>query len=245
MFHRTCALLACLLLLPAGIVRADEAAIRSAVETKFPNAKVQSIKLVPGLGLYELVIDGEIYYSDPKFEFLIDGNVVDTKTMNSITAARKSEVEQEELRKLAFPFQDLPFQHAFTKVFGNGSRKVAYFADPNCGYCRKFEMETLPKLKDSTIYVFMYPIIRAESVPLSKAIWCSADRAKAWDDYMLRKVTPKNNKSCDDPIDAVLEFGRQKRIRGTPTLFFADGTRVPGAIGLEQMEELLARAARK
>jgi len=79
----------------------------------------------------------------------------------------------------------------------------------------------------------------------SKAIWCSGDRAKAWDDYVQRGVAPKNGKSCDDPVDALLEFGRQKRIRGTPTLFFADGTRVPGAIRLEQMEELLARAARK
>lgn len=243
--QRICAVLGCLLLLGTGVACADESAIRAAVESKFPNAKVQSIKLVPGLGLYELVIDGEIYYSDPEFDFLIDGNVVETKTMNSITAARKREVEEEELRKLAFPFQDLPLKSAFTKVTGNGSRKVAYFADPNCPYCKKFEMETLPKVRDATIYVFMYPIIRPESVPLSKAIWCSADRARAWDDYVQRKIAPKNQKTCDDPIDAVLEFGRQKRIRGTPTLFFADGTRVPGAIGLEQMEELLARAERK
>jgi thiol:disulfide interchange protein DsbC len=245
MLQRFSALLVSLTLLGTGVACADEATIRAAVESKFPNAKVQSVKLVPGLNLYELVIDGEIYYADAEFAFLIDGNVVETKTMNSITATRKREIEEEELRKLAFPFEQLPFQSAFTKVNGNGSRKVAYFADPNCPYCKKFEKETLPNIKDATIYVFMYPIIRAESVPLSKAIWCSGDRAKAWDDYVQRGVAPKNGKSCDDPVDELLEFGRQKRIRGTPTLFFADGTRVPGAIRLEQMEELLARAARK
>jgi thiol:disulfide interchange protein DsbC len=245
MFPRFCAALVFLLLLGAGVASADEAAIRAAVQSKFPDAKVQSIKLVPGLGLYELVIDGQIYYSDAKFEYLIDGNVVETKTMNSLTAARQREIEEEETRKLAFPFDELPLKSAFTKVNGNGSRKVAYFADPNCPYCKKFELETLPKIKDATIYHFMYPIIRADSVPLSKAIWCSADRAKAWDDYVQRGVAPKNSKSCDNPIDALLEFGRQKRIRGTPTLFFVDGTRVPGAIKPEQMEELLARAERK
>jgi thiol:disulfide interchange protein DsbC len=229
----------------AGAACADEATIRTAVQAKFPNAKIESVKPVPGLGLYELVIEGEIYYSDAKFDFLIDGNVVETKTMKSLTAARKQQIEDEEIRKLAFPFQDLPFDQAFKKVNGNGSRKVAYFADPNCGFCRRFETETLPKVKDVTVYVFMYPIIRAESVSLSKAIWCSPDRAKAWDDYVQRGISPKNGQTCDNPVDQLLQFGQGKRIRGTPTMFFADGTRVPGAIKPEQMEELLAKAERK
>ncbi|HWQ39292.1 MAG TPA: DsbC family protein [Burkholderiales bacterium] len=239
------ALVACVLLFGASVAGADEARIRAAVEAKFPNAKLQTVRLVPGLGLYELVIDGEIFYSDAQFEFLIDGNVIDVKTMTSLTANRKREVEEEQMRKLAFPFKELPFDYAFKKINGNGARKVAYFADPNCGFCRKFETETLPKVKDVTVYVFMYPVIRAESVPLSRSIWCSADRSKAWDDYVLRGVSPKNAQACNDPVDKLLEFGRQKQIRGTPTLFFADGTRVPGAIRPEQMEELLARAERK
>jgi thiol:disulfide interchange protein DsbC len=232
------ALIACVLLLGASVASADEARIRAAVEAKFPNAKVQTIKLVPGLGLYELVIDGEIYYSDAKFEYLIDGTVIETRTMRDLTAARRQEI-------LAFPFSELPLDYAFKKVNGNGARKVAYFADPNCPYCKKFEMETLPKLKDVTVYVFMLPIIRAESVPLSKSIWCSADRSKAWDDYVLRGVSPKGAQTCNDPVDELLEFARQKQIRGTPTLVFTDGTRVPGAIRPEQMEELLARAERR
>lgn len=229
----------------AGVACADEATIRSAVAEKFPNADLQSVKPVPGLGLYELVIDGEVYYADTKFDFLIDGNVIETKTMKSLTAERKQEIEQEEMRKLAFPFKDLPFHLAFKKTNGNGSRKVAYFADPNCGFCRRFETETLPKVKDVTVYVFMYPIIRAESVPLTKAIWCAADRAKAWDDYVQRGISPKNPQACDNPVDQLLAFGQGKRIRGTPTMFFADGTRVPGALRLEQMEELLAKAESK
>lgn len=231
--------------LVAGLACADEATIRSAIEAKFPNASLQSVRPVPGLGLYELVIDGEIYYSDANFDFLIDGNLVETKTMKSLTAARKQEIEEEEMRKLAFPFKDLPLHQAFKKVNGTGARKVAYFADPNCGFCRRFETETLPKVKDVTVYVFMYPIIRAESVALTKAIWCSPDRAKAWDDYVLRGISPKNPQTCDNPVDQLLAFGQGKRIRGTPTMFFSDGTRVPGALKVEQMEELLAKAERK
>jgi thiol:disulfide interchange protein DsbC len=37
-----------------------------------------------------------------------------------------------------------------------------------------------------------------------------------------------------------IEFGRKYKITGTPTLVFADGTRVPGAIGAPQVEKMLA-----
>lgn len=237
------ALSACVLL--AGVACADEASLRGAIETKFPRANVQSINKVPGLGLYELVIDGEIYYADAKFEFLIDGNVIDTKSMTNLTAARKQEVQAQEMQQVSFPFEELPLDMAFKKVVGDGSRKVAYFADPNCGACRKFENETLPQLSNVTIYTFIYPIISADSVPLTKAIWCSPDRARAWDDYVLRGVRPKAAGDCANPVEKLLEFGRDKRIRGTPTLIFADGTRIPGALRLEHMEDMLSKAKAK
>jgi thiol:disulfide interchange protein DsbC len=199
---------------------------------------VQSVKPLSALNLYEVVIDGEIYYTDANFDYLFEGSLIETKSMNDLTAARRQEL-------YAFPFQELPFNYAFKLVNGNGSRKVAYFADPNCPYCKRFETDTLPKVKDLTIYVFMYPIIRAESVPLSKAIWCSNDRAKAWDDYTHRGISPRNVQKCEDPVDELLAFGHDKQIRGTPTLFFADGTRVPGMVKVEQMEELLSRAEKK
>ncbi|MEX0960583.1 MAG: DsbC family protein [Burkholderiales bacterium] len=234
------AMSACVLL--AGVACADEASLRGAIEAKFPRANVQSITEVPGLGLFELVIDGEIYYADGKFDFLIDGNVIDTKSMTNLTAARKQEVQAQELEQLAFPFEELPLDMAFRKVIGDGSRKVAYFADPNCGACRKFENETLPKLKNVTIYTFLYPIISADSVPLTKAIWCSPNRARAWDDYVLRGVRPKSPGNCENPVDQLLAFGRDKRIRGTPTLIFADGTRIPGALKVEHMEDMLSKS---
>ncbi len=225
-----------------ALAHAGDDELRAAIQQKFPNANVQSISKVPALGLYELVIDGSVYYSDAKFEHLIDGNIIEIKSMRNLTAERKREIEEAELRKVAMAFDDLPLTNAFKKVFGDGSRRMAYFADPNCGYCKRFDRETLPNLKNTTVYVFLYPIITAQSVPTSKSIWCSADREKAWDEYVIKSVAPKAAPDCDNPVDDILAFGYSKRIRGTPTLFFEDGSRISGALSLEQLEQRLVRA---
>jgi len=162
--------------LSAMVAHAGEAELRAAVKAKFPSAKVESVTELPALHLYELVIDGSIYYSDANFEYLIDGNIIDMKSMSNLTAERKRELEEAELKKVAIAFDDLPLTNAFTKVYGDGSRRMAYFADPNCGYCKRFDAETLPKLNNTTVYVFLYPVITRKSVPTSKAIWCTADR---------------------------------------------------------------------
>ncbi len=47
--------------------------------------------------------------------------------------------------------------------------------------------------------------------------------------------------TCDNAAVARnVEFGKKYRISGTPTLVFADGTRVPGAIPAQQVEKFLA-----
>ena len=94
-----------------------------------------------------------------------------------------------------------------------------------------------------TIYIFLFPIeqLHPKAPEMSRAIWCSPDRAKAWDEYMLKGVAPKSAK-CDNPVDKLVAYGQSKKINGTPTIFFADGKRVPGAIPAERFEELLGKA---
>ena len=70
----------------------------------------------------------------------------------------------------------------------------------------------------------------------SKQIWCSPNRQKAWDEYMLKGTAPTATADCDNPVDALMEFGRKRGINGTPTLVFADGSRVPGALTAAQLE---------
>ncbi|MGQ0579538.1 MAG: DsbC family protein [Betaproteobacteria bacterium] len=231
------------LLLISGIASADEAAIRSEMARKFPKANVESVTKTPHLGLYELVVDGQLIYADENLDYLIDGSIIDTNTMVNITAARQRNMEEAKLRKLAFPFEQLPFDLAFKKVKGDGSRKIAVFSDPDCPFCKRLE-QSFTKLDNVTIYIFLYPLVELhpKAPEVARAIWCSGERVKAWDDYMLKGVVPKAAGTCTNPVDKVVEFGKSKQITGTPTIFFADGRRVPGAIPLDQIEDFLAKA---
>jgi len=222
-------------LLAAAASNADEAVIRKAVQAKFSGAEVQSVTKLPYLGLYEVVISNEIIYTDENFEYIIyEGNIIDTKTDRNLTAERK--------RKLAMiPFNELPLELAFKRVKGKGERKMAVFSDPDCPFCRRIEGD-LAKLDNVTIYMFLFPIdgLHPQASDKAKRIWCSADKVKAWEDYLNKGIAPTAAPTCDNPVDKLVEFGAKRGINATPTLIFANGDRVPGAISAPQIEKLLS-----
>lgn len=240
---RALAVFSSIVLLLSGVACADEASIRSEITKKFPKANVESVTKTPHLGLYEVVVDGQLFYADENFKYLIDGSIIDTNSMTNVTAARQRDLEELKLRKLAFPFEQLPFEMAIKKVKGDGSRKIAVFSDPDCPFCKRLERD-LVKVDNLTVYVFLYPLVELhpKAPDIARAIWCSGEPVKAWDDYMLKGVAPKVAGTCANPVDKVVEFGKSKHINGTPTIFFADGRRVPGAIPVDQIEDILAKA---
>ena len=230
-------LAAAAVLLASQVAGADEASVRKAFAAKFPKADVQSVTKLPYLGLYEVVISNEIVYTDENFEYIIyEGNIIDTKTDRNLTAERK--------RKLAvIPFNELPLEMAFKKVKGKGERKMAVFSDPDCPFCKRIEGD-LAKLDNVTIYMFLFPIdgLHPQASDKAKRIWCSPDKVKAWDDYLNKGIAPTAAPTCDNPVDKLVEFGSRRGINATPTLVFANGERVPGAISAAQIEKLLSGA---
>ena len=219
----------------AGAAQAQEAAIRKSLAERLPRlGKVDEISKTPMPGLFEVRVGTELFYTDADGNFLIEGRLIDTRQQRDLT--------EERLHKLtAIDFSALPVKDAFTIVRGNGKRKVAVFEDPNCGYCKHFERD-LQKVDNVTVYMFLYPILGQDSAEKSRNIWCAKDKAKAWQDFMVRdQAVPAA--SCDaSALARNLEFGKKHKISGTPTLVFADGSRVPGAIGAAQVEKLLADA---
>ena len=225
-------LMACALLL-AGTAWSQEATIRKNLGERIPQLKqIDEVSKSQISGLYEIRVNGnEIYYTDAEGNYLVQGNLIDTRQKRNLT--------EERIEKLsAIAFEALPFKDAFTIVRGNGSRKLAVFEDPNCGYCKRFEKD-LQKINNVTVYMFLYPILGPDSGEKSKNIWCAKDKAKAWQDWMVPDVTPAAA-SCDSAaITRNVELGRKFKITGTPTLVFADGSRVPGAVGADQVEKRL------
>ena len=215
---------------------ANETAVKAALQKKYPQIAVESVTKTPLPGIYEVFAGGQLIYTDEKATYLfVNGSLIDVDRKTNLTEERMT-------RLTAIRFDQLPLDLAFKKVKGKGTRKIAYFADPNCGYCKRFE-QSLAAIDDVTIYVFLYPILSPDSTEKAKAVWCSRDRVKAWDELMLSGTMPAAAGTCQTPIDKILAFGKQKNVSGTPTLFFADGQRVPGAIPLEQIEQRLAAAS--
>jgi len=217
---------------------AQEAAIRKNLAERVPQLQnIDEITKSPFPGLYEIRLNGtEILYTDAEGNYLLQGALIDTKSRRNLT--------EERVEKLtAVAFDSLPLKDAFTLVRGNGKRKLAVFEDPNCGYCKRFERD-LQNVDNVTVYMFLYPILSQDSADKSRNIWCSKDKAKAWTDWMVRDQTPANaNANCDATVLARnVEFGKKHKITGTPTLIFADGSRVPGAINAQQVEKFLTGA---
>ena len=196
--------------------------------------KIDEVGKTPMPGLFEVRVGTDLYYTDAEGNFLLHGQLIDTKRQLNLTEER-----QEKL--LAIDFAALPLKDAFTIVRGNGKRKIALFEDPNCGYCKRFERD-LQKVDNVTIHMFLYPILGPDSTEKSRNLWCSKDKGKAWQDWMVRDTLPAAA-TCDTAaLTRNIEFGRKYKITGTPTMVFADGTRVPGAIPAQQVEKLLAAA---
>jgi thiol:disulfide interchange protein DsbC len=226
----------CLVACSMGAAFAQENLIRKNLAERLPNLpKIDEVSKTPMNGLYELrVNDSDIFYTDAEGNFLIQGVLIDARSKRNLTEERTEKLN-------AVEFSALPLKDAFTIVRGNGKRKMAVFEDPNCGYCKRFERD-LQNVNDVTVYMFLYPVLGADSVEKTKNIWCAKDRGKAWLDMMVRDM-PAAKATCDTTaIDRNKAFGTKHKITGTPTIFFADGGRVPGAINAAQVEKFLAEA---
>lgn len=233
MLKKIIALTASAGLLFAAAAQANEAEVKKAVEAVLgKNAKVDSVKKAGVLGLYEVVVGGEIAYADESASYLIFGNIVDVKARRDLTDERKAKLAQ-------IKFSDLPLDQAVKQVKGNGKRVFATFEDPNCGYCKKLAKE-LVNMNDVTIYTFLYPILSPDSMEKSKAIWCAADKTKAWNEWMVSGKAPAAGNCDAAAVQKTVALGQKLNIRGTPTIFFSDGSRVPGYMPVAQLEKALA-----
>jgi len=229
------ALIAAATLSLSALADTTEANIKKILQQRMgEGAAIETVAKTTYGGLYEVKIGNELVYTDAEAKFVFIGRVVDTETSKDYTQARLDEINR-------IKFSDLPLDAAVKTVKGNGKRVIAVFEDPNCGYCKRFR-KTLNETKDITVYTFMYNILSDDSRVKSKNVWCSADRSKVWDDWMVNgKVPATAAESCTaTPNEKVLELGRKLKVSGTPTIFFADGSRVPGAVDAKTLEAKLA-----
>lgn len=225
-------LLSLLIYLYSSIVYADEASLKKSLSTYFPNEKIEILKKIPSLQLYEVVIGDQLFYVDEKINYFFSGYLFDLKNERNLTEERLREIRSAK----RVDINSLPLEYAIKEVKGNGKRKLVIFSDPNCGYCKRLEKE-LVQVNNVTIYTLLYPILNG-SKKIAEAIWCSDKRLESWNNFMFNGIKP-TGPSCETPIETLLQVGKKHGFNSTPTIVFANGTIVPGMISAEMIEKNL------
>jgi len=204
-------------------------AVKGRFAERFPDMQVTAVRRTP-YGLFEVQVGMDLVYTNEDVSWVMEGPLIDAATRRDVTRER-----QEKLGEV--PFDQLPLDLAIKQVRGNGARKVAIFEDPNCGYCKQLR-HTLEGQTNLTIYTFLYPILAPDSKTKVRDVWCASNKAATWDDWMLHGKTPPTA-NCNAPVDKLLTLGQKLMVRGTPTLFFANGSRVSGALPIEELQARL------
>lgn len=200
-------------------------------EERFPGIQVIAVRLTPMPGIFEVQVGMDLLYTDLDVDYVLQGSLIDARARRDLSAERIQSLQKA-------VFESLPLDRAIRVVKGDGSRKVAVFEDPNCGYCKQLH-QTIADIDDVTVYTFLFPILGPDSLTKARDIWCAADRSQVWLDWMLRGSKP-GTAECETPIQANLELGRKLNVQGTPALFFPDGGRVNGALPLDELQKRLA-----
>jgi thiol:disulfide interchange protein DsbC len=185
------------------------------------------------INMYEIYTpDGRVLYFTKDEKYLFDGALVE------LDNPRVNITHERSLKALPYDEKLLQFSDAIKTVHGKGTRRIVSFEDPNCGYCKKFFAEKL-KLQDVTLYTFITPVLGPASLEKSKIIWCSANKEKAWEQAMT-SGNVEGDKTCDTKaLDRNMETAKKLKVFGTPTIFLSDGTRMPGAVPVEELEKKL------
>ena len=223
------------LTLGQAFAASPEDTIRQTLNERIPQlTKIDEVRTTPMQGLYEVRVGTDVFYTDAQGNYLIQGELIDTQARRNLTEDRIKALT-------AVKVSDLPLNDAIKVVQGKGERHIAVFADPNCGYCKRFERD-MQSVDNVTMHVFLIPILSPDSVEKSRNIWCAQDQAKAWQDYML-KGEKSTSATCDTKaLERNLAFAHKYKITGTPTIVFTDNTRVPGAISAKDVEKRLSSA---
>jgi thiol:disulfide interchange protein DsbC len=232
MFRRY-AWLAAFALLLSSAASANEKMVQQAFQAKFPNRTVESVAKTPFPGIYELVVNGAVLYTDEKLNFILLGELLDMR------GQQPQNLTQQTMNRMMASTLARSQEFAIKRVRGNGKRVLYTLEDPNCGYCKELQKE-LTKVSNVTIYTFLMPILSQDSVEKSKAVWCAKDRGKAWDDLMLKGLVPANKRDCETPLARTEEIRQRFNLRGTPMVYLSNGEQIGGFLPAEKIEAALA-----
>jgi thiol:disulfide interchange protein DsbC len=218
---------------------AGDAAVRAAIQSLVPGAKIDSIAEAKLPNFYEVMLQGQIVYVSHDGKFLVQGSVFDIANKTDITEASRA-VQRVAALKTLGKDKRISFTPAAAK------HTVTVFTDIDCGYCRRMHQQIADynKLGIAVDYVFFPRAgIGSESFDKAVSVWCAADRPKALTDAKAGGALDK--KECANPVEEEYAVGNKIGVNGTPAVIAADGTQLGGYLPPDQMLLRLDQLAAK
>ncbi|HEY5764112.1 MAG TPA: DsbC family protein [Rhodocyclaceae bacterium] len=146
-------------------------------------------------------------------------------------------------QKLPINVARLPLKYAITTRYGSGERVVYTFEDPQCGFCRQLHRH-LAAIGNLTVHTFVLTFLGPESASRADLAWCSPDRTRAWDAIMRGgSVAATTAANCKAPTAQTMKLAGMLGINLTPTVFYADGSRMNGVKPQAEVEARLRQAS--
>ena len=224
------------ILIMLGIVYADDttSAIKIHLKANLPELKIDQVNQTPVSGIYEVISGRRVFYVDSTGRYAFLGNLVDLDTKDSLTEKTVRAVTVVDWSKL-------PIQIALRRTNGPGNRKIAVFTDPECPFCKKLEQDVIPKLKDVTIYYFLYPLkIQDNGVIDSQKILCSENPELTFLTWMtMGKRLPIQIK-CKNALKlAKMQYVGTTvvGVEATPTIVLPNGQIVAGLVPADYLNK--------
>lgn len=194
---------------------------------RIPTVNISQVRETPVEGLYEVVVDSDIYYMNVGARYVINGDLTDLATKRNITEEtrsgnRKSQIEAFGEENMVV-YQPKEVSHTITVV-----------TDIDCPYCRRLHSE-MDEYMDANIkvrYIFM-PLKGQSDVETTVSVWCSKDRNSALD--LAKSGADLEKISCDNPIQKHLALARELGVRGTPAIIMENGQMLPGYVPAKKL----------
>lgn len=214
----------------------EKEAVRASLQKWAPGVQPQSIKAAPIPGIYEVVVEGQVFYISQDGRYAMQGQLLDLANRTNLTEERLKVMR-------AAAIDGLDEQNMI--VFGPEQAKhtVNIFTDIDCGYCRQLHrhIDEYNELGIKIRYLaFPRAGIGSSSYDKAVEVWCAKDRHQAMTQAKAGKPV-ENTAKCDNPVAEQFNLGQSLGVNATPTLILEDGSTLPGLVRPQNLVNILER----
>ena len=211
--------------------KAQITALKEKLKGKF-RSEPTSVKKSELPNIFEVMYGTEVVYFSVDGKYFLAGDMIELETRTNLSdfakqSVRKDIMEREDFKPVVFKAE-------------NEKHKLTVFTDIDCGYCAKLHRE-MPQInaKGITVEYLMFPRAGLQSKSYEKAVsmWCADDPLKSMTDAKERREIPV--KSCENPVAAQYNLGKEVGVTGTPALVTSTGKLIPGYMPADRLAAML------